>query len=159
MIVRRRGGALSGNSPRPSPRRRLRPQAGFTLVEMLVVLAIIGLIVGLVAPRVLGLLANSKVKTARIQMANIESALDIYYLDTGAYPTSGQGLAALMKRPDGVRHWSGPYLRGVKAPADPWGRAYVYRAPGRQGPYDLSSQGPEGPGGHRLRAATESAAR
>lgn len=136
--------------------RKLAKQKGFTLVEMLVVLAIIGLIVGLIAPRVLGLLADSKVKTARIQMANIESALDIYYLDNGRYPTTSDGLSALMKRPAGLRDWNGPYLKGGAVPKDPWGHAYHYRAPGNKGPYDLSSIGPGERAGARLRAASDS---
>jgi general secretion pathway protein G len=118
--------------------------AGFTLVEMLVVLAIIGSIVGLVGPRVLNYLSESKVKTAQIQMENLASALDLFYLDAGRYPTTEEGLAALVQRPAGVSSWSGPYLKSVGLPKDPWGHPYLYRSPGQSGPYDVSSMGPEG---------------
>lgn len=119
-------------------------RAGFTLVEMLVVLAIIGSIVGLVGPRVLNYLSESKVKTAQIQMENLASALDLFYLDAGRYPTSEEGLGALVRRPAGVSSWSGPYLKSTSVPNDPWGHAYLYRAPGQSGPYDVGSLGPEG---------------
>jgi general secretion pathway protein G len=123
---------------------RRRRRAGFTLVEMLVVLAIIGLIVGLVGPRVLNYLSESKVKTAQIQMENIASALDLFYIDAGRYPTTEEGLGALVQRPASVSSWSGPYLKSTGVPRDPWGHAYLYRAPGRDGPYDVGSNGPEG---------------
>ncbi|QGM96077.1 type II secretion system major pseudopilin GspG [Methylocystis parvus] len=119
-------------------------RAGFTLVEMLVVLAIIGSIVGLVGPRVLNYLSESKVKTAQIQMENLASALDLFYLDAGRYPSSEEGLAALVQRPAGVSSWSGPYLKSAGLPKDPWGHPYLYRAPGQTGPYDIGSLGPEG---------------
>ena len=125
------------------PARNAR-ESGFTIVEMLVVLAIIGLIMGLVGPRVLTMLAESKVKTARIQMENIAASLDVFYLDNGRYPTSGEGLAALMQRPGDAAVWAGPYLKGSGVPADPWGHAYAYKAPGASAPFDLSSAGPEG---------------
>lgn len=125
-------------------RQRLLRRAGFTLVEMLVVLAIIGSIVGLVGPRVLNYLAESKVKTAQIQMENIASALDLYYLDTGRYPSTEEGLAALVRRPAATVAWSGPYLKTPTVPKDPWGHDYLYRAPGQNGPYDVGSLGPEG---------------
>lgn len=138
--------------------RARRRRAGFTLVEMLVVLAIIGSIVGLVGPRVLNYLSESKVKTAQIQMENLASALDLFYLDAGRYPTSEEGLAALVQRPAGISSWSGPYLKSAGVPKDPWGHAYLYRAPGQSGPYDVGSLGPEGregSGGALSRGAKE----
>lgn len=136
-------------APTPVGRRRrlarsLRRRAGFTLVEMLVVLAIIGSIVGLVGPRVLNYLSESKVKTAQIQMENLASALDLFYLDAGRYPTTEEGLNALVARPAGVSSWSGPYLKTTAVPKDPWGHAYLYRSPGQSSPYDVGSLGPEG---------------
>jgi len=125
-------------------RSRLRQRAGFTLVEMLVVLAIIGSIVALVGPRVMNYFAESKVKTAQIQMANLSSALDLYYLDTGRYPSTEEGLAALVRRPASVTIWNGPYIKGTIVPKDPWGNDYLYRMPGENAPYDVGSLGPEG---------------
>jgi general secretion pathway protein G len=125
-------------------RERFARRAGFTLVEMLVVLAIIGMIVGLVGPRVLSYLSESKVKTAQIQMENLASALDLYYLDTGRYPSTEEGLAALVKRPTSAAAWNGPYLKTSGVPKDPWGHEYLYRAPGQNAPYDVGSLGPEG---------------
>src|SRR3979490_3469375 len=92
-------------------RRRRNSQAGFTLVEILVVITIIGLIMALVGPRVLGYLGESKVKAARIQIESLSSALDLYYLDVGRYPSSSEGLAALARQPGGGLTWNGPYLR------------------------------------------------
>lgn len=122
---------------------------------MLVVLAIIGLIIGLIGPRVLRLLADSKIKAARIEVSNIESALDIYYLDNGRYPTTSEGLAALMKKPARASGWNGPYLRGAAVPKDPWGHPYRYRSPGSHGAYDLSSRGPGGSRHDSIRAAVD----
>jgi len=127
------------------PRRRARGgDAGFTLVEILVVITIIGLIMALVGPRVLNSLAESKVKAARIQVESFASSLDLFYLDAGRYPTTSEGLAALAQRPGGVDAWNGPYLRTGQVPNDPWGHAYVYRSPGEHGPYDLVSYGADG---------------
>ena len=127
---------------RGSFRRTL--ERGFTLVEMLVVISIIALIMALVGPRVLNFLAESKTKAAKIQIASLESALDLYALDTGQYPSSSEGLDALMHRPGGVTSWSGPYLKGNEVPNDPWGKPYIYRSPGEHGPYDIVSYGPKG---------------
>jgi general secretion pathway protein G len=125
-------------------RARRRDQGGFTLVEMLVVITIIGLIMGLVGPRVLNYLSESKVKSARIQIQSFASALDLFYLDAGRYPSSAEGLAALVRPTGGVAAWNGPYLKGNSVPNDPWGKAYVYRSPGEHGAYDLVSFGADG---------------
>ncbi len=119
-------------------------EAGFTLVEMLVVITIIAMIMALVAPRVLSYLSESKLKAAKIQIESFGSALDLYYLDEGHYPTSSDGLTALVQRPDNEPTWNGPYLKGGVVPADPWGHSYVYRSPGEHGPYDIVSYGPNG---------------
>jgi general secretion pathway protein G len=116
--------------------------AGFTLIEMLVVLAIIGLLVGLVAPRVLGILSDAKIKTAHIQIESFKNALDLYYLDEDSYPNTSQGLGALAVRPPDVTSWNGPYLKGGAVPRDPWNNPYIYRSPGEDGrPYDIISLG------------------
>src|SRR5215510_14974752 len=110
-----------------SKRRSRRGEDGFTLVEILVVITIIGLIVALVGPRVLNYLGESKVKTAKIQIQSFASALDLFYLDTGRYPLSSEGLSALVQRSGGLTTWNGPYLKGGNVPNDPWGKAYAYR--------------------------------
>ncbi len=123
-------------------------ERGFTLVEMLVVITIIGLIMALVGPRVLNYLSESKVKTARIQIESLSSALDLFYLDNGRYPTSAEGLPALVQRPGNSGSWNGPYLKTSSVPADPWGRPYLYKSPGDHAPYEIASYGPSGePGG------------
>ena len=124
--------------------RRRDGERGFTLVEMLVVITIIGLIMALVGPRVLGYLGESKVKAARIQIESFSSALDLFYLDNGRYPSSSEGLPALVQRPANSGSWNGPYLKTATVPADPWGRPYIYRSPGTHAPYDIASYGPTG---------------
>ncbi|RED35164.1 type II secretion system protein G (GspG) [Rhodopseudomonas thermotolerans] len=119
-------------------------EAGFTLVEMLVVITIIGMIMALVGPRVLNYLTESRVKAAKIQIQSFSSALDLFYLDAGRYPTSAEGLSALVQRVSGVSAWNGPYIKGNTIPNDPWGNAYVYRQPGEHGPYDIRSFGSDG---------------
>jgi general secretion pathway protein G len=124
-----------------------RRSRGFTLIELLVVVVIIGLLAGLVAPRYFGQVGKSNTNIARAQIDALGKALDTYRLDVGTYPTSEQGLQALITKPDGVDRWQGPYLqKGI--PADPWGRAYHYKLPGDHGDYDLISYGADGqPGG------------
>ena len=119
-------------------------EAGFTLVEMLVVIAIIGLIMGLIGPRVLNYLSESKVKAARIQEQSFQSALDLFYLDAGRFPSSAEGLTALVRPVPGVAAWNGPYLKGGNVPNDPWNHPYIYRSPGEHGPYDIVSYGSDG---------------
>lgn len=120
---------------------------GFTLLELLVVVAILGLLVGYVAPRYFGQLGKSEVTTARAQVEALGTALDQYRLDTGHYPTTELGLGALLDRPQNEPKWNGPYLKKA-VPLDPWGKPYMYKAPGERGDYDLVSLGKDGqPGG------------
>jgi general secretion pathway protein G len=121
-----------------------RGEAGFTLVEILVVITIIGLIMAIVGPRVLTYLGESKVKAARIQIESFASALDLYYLDMGRYPASNDGLTALIQRPGNAAEWNGPYLKGGVVPNDPWGHRYVYRSPVERAPYEIVSYGSDG---------------
>jgi len=127
-----------------SKRRSRRGEDGFTLVEILVVITIIGMIVALVGPRVLNYLGESKVKTAKIQIQSFASALDLFYLDAGRYPSSAEGLAALVQPSGGIAAWNGPYLKGGAVPTDPWGKPYVYKSPGEHGAYDVISYGADG---------------
>lgn len=107
---------------------RLSSQAGFTLVEMLVVLAIIGMVMSLVGPRVMNYLTDSKVKAAKIQVESLSSAIELFYLDTGRYPLESEGLVALAKPPSSLSTWNGPYLKSGIVPLDPWGQPYRYKS-------------------------------
>lgn len=121
---------------------------GFTLLELLVVVAIIGLLAGYVGPKYFGQLGKAEVKTARAQIVALSKALDQYRLDIGHYPSTQQGLTSLNSKPAGESKWAGPYLTKNEIPLDPWGRAYLYKSPGDHGDFDLSSYGKDGrPGG------------
>lgn len=127
--------------------RRSREETGedgFTLVEMLVVITIIGMIMALVGPRVLNYLGESRVKAAKIQIQSFSSALDLFYLDAGRFPSSSEGLTALARPISGAAAWNGPYVKGSTVPNDPWGHSYVYKQPGEQAPYEIRSLGSDG---------------
>lgn len=124
-----------------------RSERGFTLLELLVVMVIIGLLAGIVAPQYFAQIGKSNAKVARAQIESFGQALDQYRLDVGQYPTTEQGLLALRTAPQQVTRWQGPYLKR-DIPEDPWGHAYIYRRPGQHGDYDLVSLGADGqPGG------------
>jgi general secretion pathway protein G len=128
---------------RPRGARPARSTRGFTLLELLVVMVIIGLLASYVGPKLFGQLAKSELKVARAQIEALGKALDQYRIDVGRYPSSSQGLTALVQRPEGEARWSGPYLAKA-VPVDPWNRSYNYRAPGEHAEYDLFSNGPDG---------------
>ncbi|MFT8719648.1 type II secretion system major pseudopilin GspG [Acetobacter sp.] len=125
--------------------RQNRNDDGFTLLEILVVLAILGLLVGLVAPAALRQLGGARISVAQQSIARIGTVLDMYKLDVGSYPSTEDGLEALVHHPSGAENWNGPYLKGNEAPLDPWKHPYVYRSPSdREGKeYDLCSHGPK----------------
>src|SRR5499427_5501979 len=143
--------------PTTSRKPRYRParnsERGFTLVEILVVITIIGLIMALVGPRVLNYLTESKVKAAKIQIESFASALDLYYLDMGRYPSGNEGLNALVQASGNTSGWNGPYLKGAVVPSDPWGHAYIYRSPGERTAYEIVSFGSDGQQGGEGTAA------
>jgi general secretion pathway protein G len=152
MVLRRPAvpdGVGTGLNPMQCKSRR---PAGFTLLELLVVMVIIGLLAGYVGPRYFAQIGKSEVKTARAQIDAFEKALDQYRLDVGRYPTTEQGLNALVAKPDNEPKWQGPYLRKA-VPNDPWGNKYLYKSPGEHGEFDLMSYGTDGKAGGADEAA------
>jgi general secretion pathway protein G len=127
-----------GTEMRSITSRRAR---GFTLVELLVVLAILGLLAGLVGPQVMKFLGSSKSKTAKLQIDDLSATLDLYRLEIGHYPADNEGLKALVEKPGDAPNWNGPYLKKGGVPKDPWGFDYQYRFPGEHGTYDIWSMG------------------
>jgi general secretion pathway protein G len=126
-------------------RRPSGPHDGYTLLELLVVLVILGLLVGVVGTQIFPFLGRGKSDTAALQIKNFEAAIDLFRLDMRRLPTQQEGLDALVKRPDNAPRWSGPYLKSGKVPLDPWDRAYLYRIPGQHGrDFDLYSLGADG---------------
>ena len=136
-----RSGYRSRNGKKPD-------DAGFTLLEILVVVAILGMLIGLVGPVALRQLSGARVSIAHQSIERMSSVLDLYRLDVGSFPTTDQGLQALVSRPTAASRWNGPYIKGQDTPVDAWGRPYLYRSPStRPGlEYDLCSKGPEGQG-------------
>lgn len=137
---RGRNPTLKKGIGRPEPAER-KGEAGFTLVELLVVMVILVLLASLVAPRVMGYLGTSRSKTAKVQIESLSTSLELFKLDTGRYPTAREGLQALVQPPAGVRNWNGPYLNKDLVPLDPWGNPYRYRQPGARGDFDIISFG------------------
>jgi general secretion pathway protein G len=124
-----------------------RKERGFTLLELLVVIVIIGLLAGYVAPRYFSQVGRSEIQVAKAQIESIEKALDQYRLDMRRYPSAEEGLQVLVAKPENASAWSGPYLKKA-VPSDPWGHPYVYRTPGQKGEFELFSYGRDGkPGG------------
>jgi general secretion pathway protein G len=136
--------ALIGNSPQSKPRDCNHHAAGFTLLELLVVLVILGLIAAFAVPQVMKYLGGAQSDAAKIQISNLSTAIDLYRLDVGRYPSQGEGLEALVARPGGIDRWNGPYVKKRQSLVDPWGKDYSYRIPGQHGDYDLFSLGADG---------------
>jgi general secretion pathway protein G len=126
---------------------RISGQRGFTLVELLVVLVILGLIAAFAAPRVMKYLGGAKSDAARIQIERLSAVLDLYRLEVGRYPSTDEGLEALMEQPPDAERWNGPYLKKANALVDPWRRPYLYQSPGEHGDFDLSTLGADGSDG------------
>jgi general secretion pathway protein G len=124
-----------------SPRMLSSKEKGFTLVELLVVLAILGVLAAIATPQIVKHLGHAKTQTARIEIKNIETALDLFRIDVGRYPTQEEGLIALLQQPASLAAWKGPYLDKKNDVNDPWGAPYIYRIPGQHGDYDLLSYG------------------
>ena len=121
-----------------------RKESGFTLIELMVVVIIIGILAAFVAPKIFRRVGESRATAAKNQMASLEDALDMFYIDTGRYPSTEEGLSALNNKPEEINHWKGPYLK-KKLPKDPWGNDYVYKSPGDEGrDYDIICYGADG---------------
>jgi general secretion pathway protein G len=124
--------------------RRRRGEGGFTLVELLVVLVILVLLASIIGPRVIGYLSSSRAKTAHIQIESLVTAMELFHIDVGRYPSSTEGLAALVKPPGNVPGWNGPYLSKGNVPQDPWGHPYIYQAGQNSNSFEIKSLGADG---------------
>jgi len=123
-------------------------ESGYTLMELLVVLAILGLLTAIATPMVLRYLDSAKLSTAKTEMANLEAGLDLFKYDVGRYPTTQEGLQALITVSAGAENWNGPYIKKSTGVTDPWGHSYNFHSPGEHGDYDLYSNGPNNAGEH-----------
>lgn len=133
-----------GIRKRLSGRSRRKGEGGFTLVELLVVLVILVLLASIIGPRVIGYLGSSRSKTAHVQIESLVTAMELFHIDVGRYPTTAEGLAALVKSPGNIPGWNGPYLTKGNVPQDPWGRPYVYQAGQNGGAFAIRSLGADG---------------
>jgi general secretion pathway protein G len=129
---------------RPARPRHSRAARGFTLLELVMVLVIIGVILAMVGPRVFNSLGRASSERAKVQIEQLGSALELYKLDTGRYPNTQEGLKALLAAPSGATNWNGPYLKDPKHLKDPWSADFIYRSPGEKGGFDLISLGADG---------------
>jgi general secretion pathway protein G len=134
----------SHQNSNPGEGRVNDPESGFTLVELLVVMVILVLLAGLIGPRVLGYLGSSRTKAATVEIKNLSTSLELYYLDVGDYPTTAEGLESLVVLRGQKKGWNGPYLNKAQVPVDPWGNPYKYDSPGKKGRYDLYTFGRDG---------------
>ncbi|KZM47489.1 type II secretion system major pseudopilin GspG [Labrenzia sp. OB1] len=125
-------------------KHKVNRKAGYSLVEMLVALAILALIAGIAGPKAIAFLGRSKTKTAELQIQELGTSLELYYLDVGRYPAESDGLNALISAPSSASQWNGPYLENEASLIDPWDRPYLYRSPGQKGEYDIYSLGRDG---------------
>lgn len=131
---------------------RRRGEDGYTLIELLVVLAILGLLAAVATTQMLKYLSSAKFSTAHTEVESFSSALDLFKLDVGRYPSTQEGLGALLADPAGVENWNGPYVKATTSLNDPWGHPFIYRSPGEHGEYDLFSYGPNGANGESTNA-------
>jgi general secretion pathway protein G len=124
--------------------KKVDAESGFTIVELLVVLVILVLLASIIGPRVIGYLGSSRTKAAQVQIESLVTALELFHVDVGRYPTSGEGLSVLLKGNADIKGWNGPYITKGEIPPDPWGKPYTYESPGKQAPFDLLTFGRDG---------------